>query len=412
MSRGLDRWAQLSNEGNRLKILHAVGRYEEVLSTVRSLREELLALPEPMHSESPAISWNVREAVLDAGRAAATELKNWKEALDLNEEIARFMDRRKASVAEVLRVRLNNYSPLLRLRRCSEARALLDTCRAGFETVSDIEGLGKVLGARAELENQEGQHTAAFRFEQSALRYAYQAYDPEDCANSHHNLAGYLERAKQDEATALAQRLAAAVIRIQIGSGRLATSLVSLAIFPLPAAPPTFAEVVTAVEQTEGVRFEALFARLPKRFPDGDAALAAVWEQALKEKARFSRELGPVLRAFAAAAHDESARPGLELLLDQLAKNGWELTIPVRRIWAGERDIASLTAGIDRNSGRVVQRILEVLEVLSTLPPAIQAAFQLRGDVSRVAMNVALAALPPEEAQRIVEQLRQAGIIG
>jgi hypothetical protein len=33
-----------------------------------------------------------------------------------------------------------------------------------------------------------------------------------------------------------------------------------------------------------------------------------------------------------------------------LTQNGWQLADPIRRIWAGERDAARLTAGIDANS--------------------------------------------------------------
>ena len=56
----------------------------------------------------------------------------------------------------------------------------------------------------------------------------------------------------------------------------------NLARTDLPDAPPPFARISDAVEQVEGVRFRALFAALPARYPDGDTALAELWEQAAR----------------------------------------------------------------------------------------------------------------------------------
>ena len=40
----------------------------------------------------------------------------------------------------------------------------------------------------------------------------------------------------------------------------------------------------------------------------------------------------------------------------------WMLVDPVRRMWAGERDAAALTAGLDANSAALVRRVLELIE--------------------------------------------------
>jgi hypothetical protein len=61
------------------------------------------------------------------------------------------------------------------------------------------------------------------------------------------------------------------------------------------------------------------------------------------------------------ARGDDRPRPEIEALLPQLEENGWMLAGPVRRIWAGERDAAALTAGIDGNSAQLVRRILALL---------------------------------------------------
>jgi hypothetical protein len=69
-------------------------------------------------------------------------------------------------------------------------------------------------------------------------------------------------------------------------SGLLSTTLSNLARSDLPPAPPTFAAVAEEVERVEGVRFRALFERLPRTAPDGDAAIAAVWRLVEEERAR------------------------------------------------------------------------------------------------------------------------------
>lgn len=45
-------------------------------------------------------------------------------------------------------------------------------------------------------------------------------------------------------------------------------------------------------------------------------------------------------------------------LLPQLEMGGWQITAPIERLWAGERSLAVLTAGIDPNSARLIELIL------------------------------------------------------
>src|SRR5262249_45407404 len=80
--------------------------------------------------------------------------------------------------------------------------------------------------------------------------------------------------------------LAAAAIRLQMQSGELGTSVQDLAIPDLPPAPRAFADVADRVEAQEGVRLRELFERLPRTVPDGDAALAAVWQLIADEERR------------------------------------------------------------------------------------------------------------------------------
>ncbi len=69
----------------------------------------------------------------------------------------------------------------------------------------------------------------------------------------------------------------------------------------------------------------------------------------------------PLLSGIAAAASDKSLRGEIEHVLANLVEEGWMLTDAVRRVWAGERDAATLTAGIDGNSAQLVRRVLQLL---------------------------------------------------
>lgn len=61
------------------------------------------------------------------------------------------------------------------------------------------------------------------------------------------------------------------------------------------------------------------------------------------------------------AMGDDGPRPEIEALLPTLEEKGWQLSAPVARIWAGERDRDSLTAGLDGQDAALVGRVLEIL---------------------------------------------------
>jgi tetratricopeptide (TPR) repeat protein len=279
---GLGPWTQLSDEGRRLQILNALGRYEEVLSAVKKLRERMPTLSETSEQEETANPWNVREGILSTGRDAAIYLKRWGAALALNAETIASMEARGAPALEVARTRFNDYSPLLGLGRYGEARALLHACRAVYQQEGYVAGLGKVFSALADLEDELGHHGQAIAFEETALRYSYLAGDPRDCAISHDNLASCLMRAKSAPETALAHRLVGGIMRFQTGSGTLDLTRWNLALDfaefapDLPPLPDSFDELCRIVEAVEGVRFRELFERLPRRAASGDEALQEV----------------------------------------------------------------------------------------------------------------------------------------
>ncbi|MBW8875773.1 MAG: tetratricopeptide repeat protein [Acidobacteria bacterium] len=273
---GLGPWSQRLNEGMRLHVLAALGRHEEVLAEVERLLPSLEDLPAPGEDET-VNPWNVREGLLYAGLESAIGLERWENALSLGAEILRITEQRGADEVELARTAFNNHGPLLRLRRFQEAREVLEACRRVFEEHHDIEMLGKAFTAMASLEDDEGNPSEAATFEKSALRISYQVGDLHGCVISHHNLTNYLAQTQALPDEILAHLLVAGAMWFQISSGQLGNALRNLARFSLPPSPPPFEEVARRVEEIDGVHFRELFERLPKRAPDGDAAIAEVW---------------------------------------------------------------------------------------------------------------------------------------
>jgi len=286
---GLGPWTQLLDEVRRLQLLADLGRYDEVLAEVETLRPRMDALPLTGAQDETVNPWNVRETLLDTGRSAAMGLERWEQALSFNAEVVPSKRARGASALELAWTRFNDYKPLIGLGRYSEAYALLMKCREVFESEGYLAGLGKVFSALADLEDDLGYCDRAIRHEQTALRYRYAVGEPGDCAISHFNLANYLRRGGPPTES-LAHRLASMVIFYQTASGYFSASLQALprdlASFapgeaPLPA---DFAALCATVDQVEGVDLAALFNRLPKtRAATGDDALRQVLDLARQQ---------------------------------------------------------------------------------------------------------------------------------
>jgi len=283
---GLGPWTQLADECQTLQILNAQGHYDQVLEVVQHLRGQLATLPEESEFEESANVWNVREVLLDAGCSAAIGEKQWEVALALNAEIFKFQQQRGADQMTLARTRLKDYGPLLELHHLDEARMLLKDCRAVFEQAHAIDEVSMVFSDLARLEVLEGHFEQGVEFEKIALKYTYQIGRPEHRAMSHGNLATHFEYAQCEPSLVLAHRLAASLLFFQTDSGSLTKSINLLANSALPAVPPTFEQVATTVEQIEGVKFRDLFACLPTRAPNGDAAIAAVWEMVKEAKSK------------------------------------------------------------------------------------------------------------------------------
>jgi tetratricopeptide (TPR) repeat protein len=277
-------WTQLACEGQRLQILNALGRSEEVLTAVEARREEMKGLPESRSGNEAVEPWHVKEVLLDIGGEAALRLRRWQEAFSLSEEAIRVKVSRGATALEVAQKQYNRCGALLELGRYGEARSLLHQCLAVFESEGGTEELGMVHSAIASLESELQHFQEAARHGSTALRLAYATLRPHGCAISHFNLATYLTRIKADARFALAHRLASVLISYQTNDGALPRDLNAVrkhvARVSPGELPASFDELCRLVEQTEGVHFRELFSRLPQRAASGDEALRTVLEMA------------------------------------------------------------------------------------------------------------------------------------
>jgi tetratricopeptide (TPR) repeat protein len=294
---GLGPWTQLLDEGQRLQVLGQMGEHERVLAETAGLRTRMGELPGRPAGDEPASPWNVREFILGTGRGSALALGRWQQCLDLNAEILASKRQRGAGVHELTRFRSNDAVPLIRLGRLAEAGELLRACQQVFEDHRDTTRLARVLGTRADLEDELGHRDAAVDFARTAIRLRYARPEPRDIAISHHNLAYYLRVAGGDPAAQRAHRLAAALIYRLAGMAHdLAGTLRELAaeFRAAPAAgagsgagqlPATLAEVIRVAGQTDGVHLGDLITALE---PDPQAA-----EDALAQILHRAAELPP-----------------------------------------------------------------------------------------------------------------------
>jgi hypothetical protein len=71
----------------------------------------------------------------------------------------------------------------------------------------------------------------------------------------------------------------------------------------------------------------------------------------------------PLLQGIAAVAlGNNEPRAEIEDYLPTLEGNGWRIFVSVKRIWAGVRDLSTLTAGLDSQDSALVYRILEIIQ--------------------------------------------------
>ena len=71
---GLGPWTQLGDQARRLQVLGLMGEHAQVLAEIAELRAVMAGLPARPAGEETVRPWNVRETILDIGRASALAL--------------------------------------------------------------------------------------------------------------------------------------------------------------------------------------------------------------------------------------------------------------------------------------------------------------------------------------------------
>ena len=344
-------WTQLADQGRRLQILGLMGEHQQVLDEIAGLLARMDELPSHGVANDPTEPWNVREVIFSIGRASADALGEWQQALDFNEADLASTRARGASAYELAHTAYSSAGSLIRLGRLDEAEQLLASCQEVFEDHHDLDRLGSVLTARADLEDERGNLAAAPAFQKTSIRYAYLRRDPRYVATGHHNLATYLRKAGSDPAAQRAHRLAAALVYQLTGMAHDLSSACSALSGELRQVgqqqlPGTVPEVIAVAERTEGVRLGDLITALALDPQDAAAALAQILDTAASmpgdQDAVIQRHLQawePVVAAtVVAAGGDRDAAATLAPALDQLAgSQDWVALVAVlRRILGGE----------------------------------------------------------------------------
>ncbi len=345
-----------------------------------------------------------------------------------------------------------------------QAVALYKQALVLFQQSGDVGGEMRTSNLLGSAEHERGNLTAAEAWYLRARELAQQQGDQRQLANVAQNLGIlYQERAKQepDEAQRMdLLRQAAASVReaLEIFQDMGNEPYVAASSFQLGTIHRLLGELATAEEYLhQGLHIcEAL--NLPNVYKDyaqlafvsrarGDATSAAQWwvKRDVKEAELVRRRgLGqrmpplvrfePLLRAIAAVtAGDETQRAEVEAAFPKMEAGAWGHIPPiVRRIWAGERSLDALTAGLSAEHTALVWRILCFIDdpsapplvpnadapppspqprpspeqLIATLPQPVQDAI-FKGDAA--ALQAAFAALPEEEQARVAAVVQALG---
>jgi hypothetical protein len=393
-------WDQLSAQVRRLQVLVAMGEGQRVLDDFHRLRAHMDTLLANSQQPKEDDGWEVREVLLNTGFQAAAHLGRWQYALDLNAEIAASQAARGAPASQVAQTRFNDYLPLIRINRLDEALAVLLACRQAFQEVGDIQNLGRVLTALADLESERGNGDAAISLQKEALRYNYCTPNPGTIAVSHHNLGTLLGSHARQEQVALAHHLAAALLRAISGSSwnssYLKDSIFNAvgdlqALSEEAAMPEDVAELCDQVSAVPGVDLAHLVTRLSPQPGVADKAyqelaarvrvLAAAPSPALS---RYLAGWDPIIAALLTArAGNIQAAATLDY---EMAEGSdfpyWApLAAALSRIRGGDTS-PGLLQGLDTVQAAIAARALDAIAGNAAIPPELWLAIPLRRLIS------------------------------
>jgi hypothetical protein len=390
---GLGPWTMLAAERSRLLVQLQQGHAEQVLTEVRDLATRAANLPPEPGDNEIVKTWMTEESLLDTGRAAALRLEQWDSALTYNSAVMESMRRRGASAADLARARFSDYGPLLGLGLYDEAYTVVQGCKAAAEQDGDIEMLGVVFGALAEVEDARGHQGVAADRCKDALRYLYMTGNPTDVAGGHARLGNYIGRGGVAHHSAITQFLAAALLHELSGTGQASNPMHATAAHLRAGQdetmlPATVAELCSRVQVVPGCDLTAL---LDGIWPDR-AAVDRVYEEIVRRVRAIAMQpsgvaIGaaqwdPFIAAMQAAADGNTAAAqaaeGFLAALESQAGRP-ELARTLRTIMAGSRDAAMLTANLNQLDSAAAERALDAIEGRIEVPRLLWPAVQIAG---------------------------------
>jgi tetratricopeptide (TPR) repeat protein len=368
---GLGPWTQLSVQGRRLQLLGRIGEHQQVIDGIRTLQGQMDKLPATRGSGELVDPWNVRETILGTGGFSAQALDEWQQALEFNAAILASMRARGASDYLLAYAAYNDSRPLRVLGRFDDLERLLTACQKVFEEYNDLDQLGNIASARANLEGARGNLEAALAFHLTSIRYAYLRREPRDVFIDHYNIANDLWKTGSDPAAQRAHRLAAAIIAQLTGMAADLADTCRLLARELRQdtgqhLPGTLEEVIAVAEQTEGVRLGELLGALQPSTQATEDALAQILRTATGMDPDQDgiqdhlRRWEPVIAATVAAADgDTEAAAELAPVLDEFAQQqDWAALVALlRRILSGERG-EGLLEGLDPVDTAIAGQVL------------------------------------------------------
>jgi hypothetical protein len=292
--------------------------------------------------------------------------------------------------------------------------ALVQECKAAAEQDRDIEMLGVVFGALAEVEDARGHQDVAAERCKDALRYLYGVGNPADVAGGHSRLGNYTGRSGASHRSAVTQFLAAALLHELSGTGQ-ADKPVNAAAAHLRAGqdpamlPAHAAELCGRIQAVPGCDLVGLLGRI---WPD-NAAVDSTYREIVRRVGAAAAQSGTAVTAFAQwdpiiaalfvaadgnTAVAEVAENSLSALESQTGRAA--LAGALRKIMTGDLDAVSLAGNLVESDTAIVERAVDALEGRIEIPRALWRAAPIAGFLLDLVMACRGAPKAPARARQ------------
>ncbi|MEU8217179.1 AAA family ATPase [Micromonospora taraxaci] len=277
---GFGLWSQRFDLGRRLQLFDDLCRWEEVLTELAPLRDELRGEPDLPSRTDPVNPSTVRDQLLTLGMLAAVALRNWELALEFHDDLTANMQLRGAGPVELALHKLDRVTLLSPLRRISEISKVYDEVRAVISGNLDAETRAKFDVA---LDRAGKTLAPEAPWRRQALADAYIGIDSGDVslpliAQEHYYFA--IGDGPAETPTAKASHLLASAIICTLDGQDAAAELTVRYAAPHLYQPdgtratPTLDSIVAVVEEVPGVRFGELVTQMIGTPPRAAAAVA------------------------------------------------------------------------------------------------------------------------------------------